>query len=529
MTSPLRPAPESSPSGILRRSGWWVALTVVIAVYLVSACWHVQYGAFNTDEGFYAIATRAVAAGEMPYRDFGFSQPPVVLYANALPLRLIGFGLFDQRAINGAWAALALLMACVWLSRHTNAWWGLGLALLFALSAPWMHFTHLGKTYAVTTILGVLATWAYLAAWPIARRNFVLGVLAVVGVASRLPAMPFFGLLWCFALWPGRKPSVRELQALWGGTLLALAVVVMPFWIAAPEACQFWVIDLHRVAGPHKEWSLSWREIGAWAPGVWLLLLAVIATAMRHRQWRSRKSAVLLAVGVTLAFNLLPNGVYGEYATPFLLPAAMVGLALLHSHLAAADRWWRWGLGLALAATQLAAAPLLQAALRPERIGTLSQWLPAHAPPYQKTLPTDLAKVRAMVSAILPPAAPFVGSNIILAAETGHFVPPELRMGPFSWTNEMSPARAARLHLATRAQLDAWFTREDVTLLVFFQRWDLNYSWSMPSFDRESVAVRTAQMQALMHTYYLAFFTDDFYVLERRGLPRPTRPAHDRR
>lgn len=504
--------------------GLWAALAVVLAVHLVSARWHVYYGTPNTDEGFYAIATRSVAQGEMPYRDFGFTQPPAVLYANALPLQLLGFGLFTQRTVNGAWAALALLIAAVWLARRANPWWGLGLVLLFSLSAPWMHFTHLGKTYAVTALLCALATWVFLTLAAGPWRNLLLAVLAVAGTASRLPAAPFFGLLWCFALCPGRLPTTRELLAAACGVVLGLALFVLPFWLAAPEAFRFWVFDFHRASVPNKEWSLSWREVGALAPAIWLLGLLAVAGAVTQRQRLGREIGVLVAAGVALAFNLLPTGVYGEYSMPFLLPATMAAFALLHDKLAAASPWHRFGLGAALLATQLGAAPLLQASLRPERIGTLSQWLPAHAPPYRSSLPTDLAKARDIVKAILPATAPFVGSNLILAAETGHFVPPELRMGPFSWTNEMPPERAAQLHLATRRQLDAWFARSDVTLVVFFQRWDLNYGWSMPSFDREPVATRAAQMNTMMRAYRLAFYTEDFYILERRGIPRPARP-----
>ena len=69
-------------------------------VHIASAYWHISFGAQNADEGFYAVATRSVTEGEMPFRDFGFPQPPFVLYANCLPMRIVGFGLFAQRSVN---------------------------------------------------------------------------------------------------------------------------------------------------------------------------------------------------------------------------------------------------------------------------------------------------------------------------------------------------------------------------------------------------------------------------------------------
>ena len=110
---------------------------------------------------------------------------------------------------------------------------------------------------------------------------------------------------------------------------------------------------------------------------------------------------------------------------------------------------------------------------------------------------------------------------MLLAAETGHDVPAVLRMGPFSWTGEMPPDRAARLHLATRDQLDAWFADPGVTVLAFFQRWDLNYGWSMPSFHHEPPEVRTATIDRLERDFRLEFNNGDFFVLVRRPQPRP--------
>jgi 4-amino-4-deoxy-L-arabinose transferase-like glycosyltransferase len=93
-----------------RRVWFWSLGLLVVACYLGIAVFHVPYGSMNVDEGFYAAATRAVWRGDVPYRDFGFTQPPLVVYVNAPLLQLTGFGLFQQRALNGLWGLLALLL-----------------------------------------------------------------------------------------------------------------------------------------------------------------------------------------------------------------------------------------------------------------------------------------------------------------------------------------------------------------------------------------------------------------------------------
>jgi 4-amino-4-deoxy-L-arabinose transferase-like glycosyltransferase len=506
---------QRSSKGVL---GFFLALTVVVTIHLVSAGWHVLFGALNADEGFYAVATRAVAQGEMPYRDFGFTQPPLVLYANALPMRLLGFGLFEQRVVNGLWAAAALGLAAVWLLRRAHPAWALALLLLFSLSAPWMYFIHLGKTYAVTTALGMLASWVFLAMRNLPRRNFLLGLLAALGVASRLPAAPFFGVLWLFALWPNGEVVFRKTMAAIGGVVLGLAVTALPIWLASPEAFRFWIFDFQRISVPLKHWHLLWQEIAALAPAVWLLgLLAFAIVVFRHRLL-TRESGVILAATAALLPNLLLSGVYEEYGIPFLLPLATAAIALISDELRArsARPLLVFGFGVGLLIAQLVITPVLFYNELPQRRGTVSRWLPYNAPPYNRELPRQLAISRQLVDESLPPSAPFIGPNLILAAETGRVVPPELRMGSFSVTDEMPPAQAARLHLATREQLSQWFVRSDVTVISFFERPILNYDWSMPSFTPMHEAARLAWIKPLSRDFTVAFREGDFLLLIRK-------------
>ena len=514
-----------APTKTTASPGLVVALAVVVVaiVHLASARWHVRYGSLNADEGFYAIATRSVANGEMPYRDFGFTQPPLVLYTNALPLRFAGFGLFQQRAVNGLWAALALALAAWWLARRTRPAWGLGLALVFSLSAPWMYFIHLGKTYGVTTLLAMLAAWAFLALRPGPRRNFTLGVLAALGVGARLPAAPFFGVLWLLALCPGRRPRVREGLAALGGVALAGAIVGLPFWLADRDAMKFWVVDFHRASVPLKDWSLTWREIAALAPAVWLLGALALGVVVGRRRFAARETGVLLAAGAALAANLLPGGVYEEYGVPFLLPLAAAAAALVYDECQTRKNAIAMALATTLAAAQLLTAPLSSGNARRSRSGTASAWLTPHAPPYNFLLPAQLAAARRVVETSLAPGAPFIGPNIILAAETGRSVPPPLRMGPFSFTVEIPPDQAARLHLATHEVLDEWFARRDVTLLAFFKRRELNYGWSMPSFDQLREDFHLQWFAPIRRDFATAYGSgDDFLLLVRKpAAPSP--------
>ncbi|HEY8995927.1 MAG TPA: hypothetical protein VIM71_14780, partial [Lacunisphaera sp.] len=481
-----------------------------------SAWWHIHHGALNPDEGFYAIATRAVAQGEVPYRDFGFTQPPLLLYANSMPLRAIGFGLFQQRFINGIWAMAALVLAAVWLARHTRPAWGVAFVGFAAMSSPWMYFIHLGKTYGFTCLLVMLGAWAFLEMAEGRRRNLVLGLFAALGIASRLPAAPYFGLLAVLACWSGRPSLFGNIGACAAGLALGLGVLALPFWLVAPDAVRFWVFDFHHVSVPLKTWHLRWQEIATLAPAAWLLGLTGFAATLRQRRPSDRTLGVFAAACVALAVNLLPGGVYEEYAVPFLLPLVVAAAALLHEPGKLFRPAYGYGLIVVLAATQLLTAPLLFRDVLPQRKGTLSMWLPYNAPAYNRDLPRQLAAARKIVAEAAPENDSFVGSNLILAAETGRPVAAELRMGPFAFTKDMPFERAAHLHLATATQLDRWFDDPRTGTLAFFPNSLLNYNWSMPSFGLLPDEIRAARYARVLQQYDVRFAEGDFVVLVRK-------------
>lgn len=499
------------------------AIVLGVVVHLVSGGWHVLFGALNTDEGFYAVVTRAVAEGEVPYRDFGFTQPPLTPYVNSVPLRFMGFGLFPQRVVNGVWGAIALALAAVWLARRTRLSWSLIFALGFSLSAPWMYFIHLGKTYGLTTLLVMLATWTFLVLPVGPRRNFLVGLLGALGIATRLPAAPFFGLLGLATLWPGRRPATRELLAGVSGAALGFVVTVVPFIVAAPESTWYWVFEFHRISVPNKQWHLAWQEIATLAPAVWLIAIIAAVVAVWRRCLWSREGAVFLAAAVTLGANLLPGGVYEEYAVPFLLPLALSAAVWLHAGCREMKPSVGWAALVMLAAIHFGTAPLLLRRDFPDRRGSLSSLLTPNAPRYNPELPGQLAAARQLIELAVPANAPFIGTNLILATETNRGVPPELRMGSFAYTGELPPAVAARLHFATREQLDHWYASPDTQAVALFRLPDLNYGWSLPSFDRTPENVRAHWQEILRQNYTVTLAEGQFLVLVRKAAPFPGR------
>jgi len=493
-------------------------LLVVGGLHLVSACWHVLYSGMNSDEGFYAVAARSVWQGDVPYRDFGHTQMPLLPYINGLMMQLTGFGLFEQRAINGLWGALTLALAAIWLSRRTNVYWALGLVAFFSLSAPWMYFIHLGKTYAFAGLVTVAALWVYTEVAPSVNKVSGLALLGAVGVGCRLPSAPYFALLWFAAALELPRHSRKDLLEAAGYSILWPALLVLPFYLAAPEAAIFWTFDFHRISGLTRSWHVPWLIVATLAPALWLGLAGGLLHAVVRRSLPGRRDLVVVAATLaTLATNLLPRGAFEEYAVPLLPPLALsASVALWHA--GSVIRWLRHGLvPLVLLLANLGLTVALQwphLRTEPRYIGSIL--LPPNAP-YNPDLPESMARGRAVVKRYLPPDRPFVGPLIILAVETGHRVPHNLRMGAFSLTSDFAADKARRLNLATIPELEGYLTDPAMPLLAWSKTPDNNYLYSMPTFHSTARDRSFPWNKFLQRDFVIAYQDADFLLLVRKN------------
>ncbi len=96
---------------MLRKRGHQICIWGSLALSLIGAvalyAFAVWFGNLNQDEGWYLYAAKCVAAGEVPYRDFFFTQGPFMptIYAFFAPL-WTPFGVLGGRV---ATACLGLL------------------------------------------------------------------------------------------------------------------------------------------------------------------------------------------------------------------------------------------------------------------------------------------------------------------------------------------------------------------------------------------------------------------------------------
>jgi hypothetical protein len=485
-------------------------------LYAAIAGFNIAYGAMNVDEGFYAAAARAVWQGEVPYRDFGYTQSPLLPYVNGGVMQFTGFGFFAQRVVNAGWGLLAVVLGMRLLWRRGFAWRGVLLLLMFALTPAWMYLTGLGKTYGFVGFVAMAAAWVLLE-WPAGwRKSAALAVLGVVGVGCRLPAAPFFALVWLAGLREADGFTRRRLavSSLWLAG--ASAALLLPFYLAAPEQARFWLIDFHRVSVPLRDWRVRWEEMFALSPGLWgTLVFAVGAGVVARRRWPRGEAAVAVAALAGLASNLLPKGAYEEYGVPFLPPLAVTAFLLLPD----LGRWPRGRAALAAALLVLpilVIPPLCSGYRGPTKAAFPSNYLPLNTRPYNYRLPANVRAAAGLVREQLPAGEPFFGPAIILAIEADRPVPRRLRMGAFTMTSDFPEDVADRLHLMTYAEMERLADGPAMRVIGMHAQSAFNYSWSMPSFAYQSDAERARWLRSFARRFEVAYSDGDFFIL----LPR---------
>ena len=274
------------------RWGHLLLAVAVIASWAALSGINVWMGELNQDEGWYLYAAKQMAEGQIPYRDFAFTQPPMLplVYSWAYPW--VGqFGLLGGRAVTWAFGTLGLLFA-TWLAmragpRQAQRLTGGLCFILIAMNVYQSYFTTVVKTYSLASLFlgaGLLAL-----AFVGPRRGFraavASGFLLACAAATRISLGAALALGGLYLLACRRRLRSWAWLDFGLGGLLGLAVTLLPFMALGRDGFRFGVIEYHslREAGPwlaqiaYKVGCLS-RLAGAYFPaavgGLFLLILA---------------------------------------------------------------------------------------------------------------------------------------------------------------------------------------------------------------------------------------------------------------
>ncbi len=312
-----------------------VAVDAAILVpYLVLGLIFVHWGRYNADEGWYSLAAANVYRGEQPYRDFLFTQPPLLPYVYGLFYLILGKSLVVGRLVSLGFGAASVVLfrrACATAGSRAA---GVVAGLLLSCNASFVEDTVLVRSQSLTVL------WTAVALYGLTRagaRQRIFGSLAGITLAglTRLSLLPLVAVFALY-LWLTEREHRRTLA-------LALAVdaallIGLAAWFYSGGNLVFGVYTFHQYPGLEvSRWSMLYGMVQYWFADHGVILVAVAWVALGliqpSRRASARKLGLLGLLGgaylITTAIHLSRPLVYPEYQTSvvgFAVGFAAIGL-----------------------------------------------------------------------------------------------------------------------------------------------------------------------------------------------------------
>ncbi len=236
-------------------SRWYGGVfAAALAAVVLLAAGNALLGNLNQDEGWYLYAAGMVHRGFAPYRDFAFTQGPVLPWVYGF-----FYGLVEAQGVLGARGLTALigLLACGLASalagRLAESGWNRFAAaaafMLIGINAYHAYFSTIVKTYSLCNFFLLTGLFALCAADGVRRlRDAVLsaagGFLLALAAGTRLSAGAALAAAGIYLLVCDRTRWTRWVFFGVGG-LAGLAMVFGGAWLEVPKALRFGLLEYH--------------------------------------------------------------------------------------------------------------------------------------------------------------------------------------------------------------------------------------------------------------------------------------------
>ena len=314
------------------------ALLLGVLGWFILALFSMQFARLNLDEPWYLTASRLVTSGKLPYRDFVFTQTPLLPYVYGILLGMAGPSLWTGRFISVLLSTLAVALAMS-LARRAAGNGAAFLTLLWLSVTPAiLYYLVIVKTYSLTVVLVLLALYWLFKDGGYSPSLFAFGSVLAAGLAAmtRISFAPVVGVLFLYWVWRGN----------WKASGLAILLVTLgALWFVYQSNGNFYfdAVEYHM----HVAESLSTQGVVgiktiltsqvmlAFAPVI-VLMLSLCLIAMRFalvrarwaRWWAARVEALLVWLSSCLILMIVHLATWGNY-WEYQVPVYVISIPLL--------------------------------------------------------------------------------------------------------------------------------------------------------------------------------------------------------
>ena len=473
----------------------WILASLIAVCVAVLAVW---WGGVNQDEGWYLYAARLVGEGKVPYRDFVFTQGPVLPYIYSfMPVH----GLFSGRLVTFAFSVFSVLVAVAFarrlVSKESRNAVSLAVFAMLACNLYHMYFTSIPKTYALGTLFVMLGflllsyRWNFLAAVSFAFASgtrislvLILGVVGVGLLVTRFRTLQWlwfgfggiFGLFLVYGFFAIDDESLKGLlaaQAYHAGRggfdpfFAAGAVCRLARGYLAAGAVMFAAIALGK-----------FRRL----PGD----IVTIASCSIGLRW-----IAALSFAAVFLLQLSAPFPYDDYQVPLMpLLAVLLAVPFAERSVLCGDAM-RYLFPVLVSGMCAIASPLLQDWMTngQDRFWSLKK---------DSSELSQMREVARKLDAMDPGGTMLLTQDLYLAVEMGRKVPEGLDMGPFSYFPNLSDAEAMSINVMNTQRMESLLRSAPCRLAAFS---GYGFAISVPKGDETPKAVQNRFRELLNAGY----------------------------
>ena len=468
---------------------YWFLAAFGFVVLAFAAVW---LGALNQDEGWYLYAARLVSEGKVPYRDFFYTQAPVmpIVYA-AFNSVWDSFGLLGARIVTICFGAAGVAFFCALAARLVprgrRSIAALAVFLLLGSNLYHLYFVAIPKTYALASLFVAIGFFLLTFARPPSVRGAVFAFASGLSLAFACGTRISLGVLLA-VVGIGLLVSLRSWcrTFLWFGLGGALGLaVVYGFFLCDPSARSgLLAAQAYHAArsGFDPVWTVgSVSRLVRWYLPVFIVLGLGIGKS--RGRIPPRVAILLWSFLAVFVIQMLAPFPYEDYQVP-IMGALAVFAAVLFAWDGNENRDERTSnlarlmvLGLSLATSF--GSPLLEkwAVNGQDRFWSLKK---------DKYELAQLRDVARRIEALDPGGKELFTQDVYIAVETGRKVPAGMEMGPYSVLSDEDYERLAREAKAPVAALSGY-----------------SFAVNMPSGTERSVEKQMKCWELLKENYKL--------------------------
>ncbi len=481
-------AADATAGGAFRLPAALAAIVAACACAL--AVW---WGALNQDEGWYLYAARLVGDGLLPYRDFFFTQGPVLPFVySALPIGGILSGRIATACISLAATLMAMAFARRLVPPGRRGAAGLAVFATLACSLYHVYFTAIPKTYALGALF-VMAGFLLLSK----GMNFLSALSFAVASGTRISLVLILGVVgvWLLASRP-RRPGWLAFGL---GGAVGLFVVYGAFALDGRSLDGLLAAQAYHAGRGGFDAFFAAGSVSRLARGYLALGAVAFAAILCGRRGgegaapdgaRGLRRVALCSFAAVFLLQLSAPFPYDDYAVPIMpLLAAVVSAAFAERAEGAALRWFP----VLVAGMCAFASPLLQdwTTNGHDRFWPLRKG---------RSELSQLRDVARRLEALDPGGREILTQDTYLAVEMGRRVPSGMEMGPFSYFPRISAEEARKAHVLNGELMESAIESSECRLAAVS---GYGFAIESPMGSRTPEEVRMRYLEALGRRYGL--------------------------